>query len=179
MRLAFTALLALALVSSAASGQEGQKGNVLVEVGDDGATSELLDTPIGAPAGLKSALISLKYFGPNSESDISVVITVAAARPRYADMSALGAKIYAGDVALNSNKLRIVDRINREGDKDFVMLHITNEELAWLAGESKAQIELYTIEGERKIASFIVLGPAMTEFNQFAKSVLLIKSHIN
>lgn len=179
MRLAISAVLALVLSCTSAAAQEGKKGNVLVEVNDDGATSELLDTAIGAPAGLKSAHISLKYFGPNSDSDISVVLTVVGARPRYGDMDALGARVYAGDMALNRSKLRIVDRINQEGPKDFVILHLTNEELAWLAGESKVQIELYTIEGERKVASFVVLGPAMTEFNQFAKSVLLIKSHIN
>ena len=173
--------LVLALVltfSSPVAAQQSKKGNVLIEVQDEAVTSELLDTKIGASAGLSSALISLKYFGPKSGSDISLVLTVVGARPRYDQMDALGLKLFAGDTALNSSKLRIVDKVNREGENDYLIAHLTTEELAWLSIDSKVQIELYTIDGEKQIASFVVLGAGMNEFKQFAKSVLLIKSHI-
>lgn len=179
MRLAFACVLTAALIAGPASADVPRKSNVEVVVNDEETTSELLDTPIAASTGLASAAIGVKYFGPQSDSDISVVLTVVGAKPRYSEDRAIGAKWFAGDMALSQSKLRVVDRVTREGPKDILVLHLTTEELAWLAGAPNIKIELFDADSQQKLAGFVVVGNAMSDFKQFAKSVLLIKSHAN
>jgi hypothetical protein len=179
MRTALACLLMIAALAPSAYAQGTKKSNIEVVLNDEETTSQLLDIPIAASTGLTSAHIGLKYFGPQSDSDISVVLTVVGARPRYAEGQAIGAKWFAGDMPLSQSKLRVVDRITRDGVKDILVLHITPEELAWLAGETRVKIELFNVDTNEKLAGFMVVGQAMNEFNQFAKSVLLIKSHSN
>lgn len=122
-------LLFLALITSTVAYAEGVN-YVQVAVTDDGATSELLDMPIGASPNLSNAKISMKYFGPQSESDISVVLTLQGAKSRYTTGETFGARFYAGDIPLSKNKYRMIDRTSKLDDKDIINLHLTLEDIA-------------------------------------------------
>jgi putative transposase len=126
-------LLSTAAFLSPAYATGNDKNYVLVETTDAGTTSELLDMPIGASPSLSQAQISMKYFGPQSDSDISVVLTLEGAKNRYSADETLGARFYAGDTPLSKSKYRMIGRVTKQGVKDIINTHLTLEEVAWLA----------------------------------------------
>lgn len=172
-------LLLLFVLASPATTHAAGKDYVQVEIARDGATSELLNMPIAASPSLSNAQIGMKYFGPQSESDISVVLTLQGAKSRYSGKETFGARFYAGDMALSNNKFRLVDGIRKQGEKEIVNIHITPEELAWLAADSSAKIEIYNTDTGKKYDTFSFTPTGLAQLKRFAKSVLLIKSHLN
>ena len=180
MRKSIALLLTLAaalLYPAYATGND--KDYVLVELTDGGATSELLDMPIGASPSLSQAEISMKYFGPQDDSDISVVLTLQGAKNRYSTDETLGARFYAGDTPLSKSKYRMIDRVTKQGANDIINTHLTLEELAWLATASPVKLELYNGETDQRYDTFVFTPTGLAQFKRFAKSVLVIKSAAN
>ena len=172
-------LLSTAAFLSPAYATGNDKNYVLVETTDAGTTSELLDMPIGASPSLSQAQISMKYFGPQSDSDISVVLTLEGAKNRYSADETLGARFYAGDTPLSNSKYRMIGRVTKQGVKDIINTHLTLEEVAWLATASTAKIEIYNGETDQRYDYFVFTPTGLAEFKRFAKSVLVIKSAAN
>ena len=82
MKRTLSMFLIIFVASFPALPQSAKNYRVLVEVTDNGTTSELHNTPMTANPSDSRALLSIKYFGPTSESDISVVLTLHGAKSR-------------------------------------------------------------------------------------------------
>ena len=178
MRKSIALLLCFALFPHAyAAGDD--KDYVLLEVTDSGATSELLDMPIGASPNLSHAEISMKYFGTESDSDVSVVLTVLGARDRYSGDQTLGARFYVDGTPLSKSKYRMIGRVKKQDDEDVINTHLTLEELAWLATGSPVKIEIYNGDTDQRYDTFVFTPSGLAQFKRFAKSVLVIKSAAN
>jgi hypothetical protein len=178
MRKSIALLLCFALFSPAyAAGED--KDYVLLETTEAGATSELLDMPIGASPSLSHAEISMKYFGAESDSDISVVLTLHGARDRYSGDPTLGARFYVDGTSLSKSKYRMIGRVKKQGDEDIINTHLTLEELAWLATGSPVKMEIYNGDTDQRYDTFIFTPTGLAQFKRFAKSVLIIKSTAN
>jgi hypothetical protein len=151
-----------------------------LRITDDGATSELLPMPIVMSPNLSGAEIGIKYFGVKSESDVSFVLILKGTKNRYAEKETFGVKLFSDDVALNSNKYRVINFIDKAGGGDASLhFYLTLEDLAWLASaETSIKIEVYNSETEKKYDTFSLTKAGFGEFKRFAKSVLLIKSHL-
>ncbi|MEO6051624.1 MAG: hypothetical protein ABIP78_09880 [Pyrinomonadaceae bacterium] len=119
-------------------------------VQNESATSELLPMPMEMSPNLSDAEIGIKYFGPQSDSDISVLPILKGTKNRYSKGSSFGVKFFVDDIALKSNKLRIVSKVDKNKDDETLHLYLTTEELAWLATGDTAKIELYDSEAETK-----------------------------
>ena len=100
------------------------------------------------------------------------------AKSRYSDDVSFGARYYAGNTPV-SRKYRVVERVTRDGDKTYLVFRMTETELAWLATESGLKIDIYDVDAETKYDSFALTAGGMSSFKSFAKSVLLIRSHLN
>jgi hypothetical protein len=103
--------------------------NVTIRITDEGATSELPFVPIAMSPGLSGAQFSIKYFGPQSESDISVLLLLHGAKNRYRDVE-LGMRLIIDKEPLNQNKLRLVREVSKHEGGDLLSFSITTEELA-------------------------------------------------
>jgi hypothetical protein len=176
--IALLSCLAIAVLSLAHA-NNSIRNYVLVEETEAGSTSELLDMPIGASPNLSGAEISLKYFGPQSDSDVSIVLTLHGAKGRYTPDETLGARFFAGDTPLSKNKYRMISRVMKQDDVDIVNTHLTLEELAWLATASPVKIEIYNGDTHERYDTFVFTPTGLAQFKRFAKSVLVIKSEAN
>jgi hypothetical protein len=147
-------LLIIVILASCVFGQSKKatapKDYVQMEISDDGATSELLPMPIGMSPNLSSAEVGIKYFGVESESDISFILILGGTNNRYSAHTTFGVKLYSDDVPLSKNKYRVIDHVDRDAGKETLRFHITPEELAWLAASSSVKIEIYNADAERK-----------------------------
>ncbi|MGI8668528.1 MAG: hypothetical protein ACR2J3_01640 [Aridibacter sp.] len=155
------------------------KDYVQLSITDDGATSELLPMPIGMSPNLSGAEIGIKYFGVQSESDISVVLILKGTKNRYSANETFGVKFYADDIPLSKNKYRMIQSVRKGAGEEILQFFITSEDLAWLATASSAKIEIYNSDTERKYDTLSFTPTGFAEFKRFAKSVLLIRSQFN
>ncbi|MBK8465432.1 MAG: hypothetical protein IPL32_06335 [Chloracidobacterium sp.] len=152
---------------------------VKVAVQDGSATSELLTMPMAMSPNLSDAEIGIMYFGPQRDSDISVLLILKGTKNRYSKGASFGARFFADDIPLKTNKLRIVSKVDKNKNDETLHLYLTTEELAWLATGDSAKIELYDSELETKYDTVTFTKNGFNEFKRFAKSVLLIKSHLD
>lgn len=152
------------------------KNYVQVAMTNDGATSELLPMPIGMSPNLSSAEISIKYFGPKSDGDISFILSLEGTKRRYSTRGSFGVKLFSDDLPLSKNKYRVIDSIDRDGENDELHFFITTEDLAWLATSNSVKIEIYNLDSEQKLDSVYLSQTGFNEFKRYAKSVLMIKS---
>lgn len=155
------------------------KDYVRVAITDGGATSELLPMPIGMSPNISSAEIGIKYFGVQSESDISCILILKGAKRRYSVNETFGIKLYVDDIPLSQNKLRMVNSVDKKADEEVLHFYITTENLAWLGTAGSVKIEIYNTDTERKYDTFLFTQSGLAEFKRFAKSVLLIQSQFN
>ncbi len=143
------------------------KGFVQIATTDDGATSELLPMPIGMSANLSGAEIGIKYFGAQSESDISFVLILKGTKNRYSANGTFGVKLYSDDIPLSKNKYRIIDSVDKGVGEGTLHFHITTEELAWLAAASSVRIEIFNSDTERKYDTLSFTQTGFAEFKRF------------
>lgn len=176
-------LLLILVLSFAAFGQvkpiPAPSKYIELRINDEGATSELLPMPIVLSPNLSGAEIGIKYFGVESESDISFVLILKGTKSRYAAKETFGVKLYSDDLPLRENKYRIIDLIDKAGGGDASLhFYLTTEDVAWLAtAETSIKIEVYNSDTDKKYDTFSFTKAGFAEFKKFAKSVLLIKSH--
>jgi hypothetical protein len=154
------------------------KDFVKVTIDDENATSELLRMPTGAYVGGVGADIGIMYFGPKSESDLSVILYMKGIRGRYSSEGSYGIKLFTDDVALRSNSLRGVQRVVKEKELDRIHFHLRREELAWLATGNTLKFEIFDMQASKQLGSVSFSKEAVAEFKRFAKSVLLIISTV-
>lgn len=148
-------------------------------INDEGATSELLPMPLVMSPNLSGAEIGIKYFGVESESDISFILILKGTKNRYAAKETFGVKLYSDDIPLRENKFRLIDSVDKNVGGETLHFYLTTEDLAWLAtADSSIKIEVYNSDTEKKYDSFSFTTAGFAEFKKFAKSVLLIKSHL-
>ena len=155
------------------------KDYIQVAITDDGATSELLPMPIGMSPNLSGAEIGIKYFGVQSESDISVVLILKGTKNRYSTNETFGVKLYSDGIPLSKNKYRMIQSVRNDAGGETLQFFIPSEELAWLAAANSAKIEIYNSDAERKFDTLSFTPTGFAEFKRFAKSVLLIRSQFN
>ena len=170
--------LSILLIAAANTAQSQQK-YVEVRVEKSNATSELKEMVVGATPNLTKASVGLMYFGPESESDISFLMFLEGAKGRYSQETTYGVRLFAGDTALSPNKLRMVDRIDKDGKRDLIAIHLTTEELAWLISSDGVKIELYDADAEKRLDTLTFTPTGFRELKQFGKSVLMIKGTYN
>jgi hypothetical protein len=132
--------------------------------------------PVGMSPNLSSAEIGIKYFGAQSESDISFILILRGTKNRYSANGTFGVKLYSGDIPLSKNKLRLIESVDKDEGKDTLHFHITPEEVAWLAAASSVKIEIYNSDTEQKYDTLSFTQTGLAEFKRFAKGVLLIRS---
>lgn len=150
--------------------------NILVEVTDDGATSELLPIAVGMTPNLTEAKIGIKYFGTESESDISFILIFKGTKSRYRTNKAFGVQLLIDDVPLSSSKYRIVDSVEETTGGETIHFYITTEDLAWLATAAKIKIALFQTDTNTKMDMILFTPANVIELKKFAKSVYLIRS---
>jgi hypothetical protein len=156
---------------------------VQVSMTDDGLTSELLLMPIGMSPSLSGAEIGIKFFGVESDSDISVILVLKGTKNRYSTNETFAVKLYSDDLPVIKNKFRMIGSVRKEAEsikketgKEILQFFITSEELAWLAMAGSVKIEIYNFDEQRKYDTLSFTPTGLTEFKGFAKSVLLIRS---
>ncbi|MBA2749071.1 MAG: hypothetical protein H0X72_01650 [Acidobacteria bacterium] len=149
---------------------------VQVSATDDGFTSELLPMPIGMSPNLSGAEIGIKYFGVQSEGDISVVLILKGTKNRYSTNETFGVKLYSEDLPLSENKYRMIQSVRKDEGGEILQFNITSEEVAWLATGNSAKIEIYNSDTKRKYDTLSFTPTGFAEYKMFAKSVLLIRS---
>jgi hypothetical protein len=116
MKANITILIVLVFAAGAfgqAKKNTSPKDYVNVEISDDGATAELLPMPVGMSPNLSSAEIGIKYFGAQSESDVSFILILRGTKNRYSASGTFGVKSYSGDIPLSKNKLRLIESIDK------------------------------------------------------------------
>lgn len=133
--------------------------------------------PIGMSPNLSSAEVGIKYFGVESESDVSFILILRGTNNRYSANATFGVKLYSDDLPLSKNKYRMIDSVNKEAGEETLHFYITAEELAWLAAASSVKIEIYNADTEQKYDTLYFTPTGFTQFKRFAKSVLLIRSY--
>lgn len=153
------------------------KDYVQMEITDDGATSELLPMPIGISPNLSSAEVGIKYFGVESESDVSFILILGGTNNRYSANATFGVKLYSDGISLSRNKYRMIDSVDGDAGKEILHFHVTPKELAWLVASSSVKIEIYNADAERKYDTLSFTPTGFTQLKKFAKSVLLIRSY--
>ncbi len=172
-------VLVALVVSTPAQKTPAKKDYVSVAIKDDNATSELLAMPMAFSPNLSMAEIGIKYFGPDSDSDISVLLILKGTRKRYSKGGSFGVKIFSDDIPLKANRLRGVSKVDNNKEDETLHFYITSEEVAWLATSETAKIELYDVETQAKLDTVSFTKAGFSEFKRFAKSVLLIKSNLD
>lgn len=182
MKLSSVILLIL-ILGSVAFGQvkknASSKDYINVSIENDGATSELLPMPMATSPNLSKAEIGIKYFGVQSESDISVLLILKGTKKRYVSESTFAVKLFCDDIALSENKLRMIGSVDKLADGETLHFYLTTEEVAWLASAASSKIEIYDSGAETKLDTISFTPTGFTEFKRYAKSILLIKSHFN
>ncbi len=177
------AIFIILVLTACAVGQSnkstGRKNYVRVETSENGATSELLPMPIAMTPNLSGAEIGIKYFGVQSESDLSFILWLQGTRNRYSTGGTFGVKMYSDDLPLSKNRLRVIDRIDKDGGKEVLHFHVTLEELAWLATASSVKVEIYNSDTQQRYDTVFLTQTGLSEFKRFAKSVLLIRSFLS
>jgi hypothetical protein len=177
---AYVILIFVLALTATAIGQSnrasGTKDYVRVEFSEGGATSELLPMHVAATSSLFGAEIGMKYFSVESDSDLSFILWLQGTRGRYSAGGTFGVKLYSDDLALSKNRLRIIDRIHKDGGKDALHFHMTTEELAWLATAKSIRIEIYNSDTQQRFDTISLTQTNMSQFKKFAKSVLMIRS---
>ena len=86
MKIYIYALLAILIFSFYAFAQlktPASKNHVQATMTDEGVTSELFPMPLGMSPNLSDAKFGIKYFGTQSESDISFNLFLKGTRSRY------------------------------------------------------------------------------------------------
>jgi len=182
MKTTITILIVLVFTTCAfgqAKKSVAPKDYVQLVITDDGATSELLPMPIAMSPNLSGAEIGIKYFGVQSENDISFVLILKGTRNRYSASETFGVKLYSDDIPLSKNKYRVVDSIDKAGGGETLHFYLTTEDLAWLATASSVKIEIYNTETDKRYDTFSFTQAGFSEFKRFVKSVLLIRSQFN
>jgi len=175
-----TSLLLILILSLSCFGQAKKtstKDYVELLINDDGATSELLPMPIVMSQNLTSAEIGIKYFGVESESDLSFILILKGTKYRYSANETFGVKLYSDDLPLSKNKYRIIDSVKKNGGGETLHFYVTTEEIAWLAMANSVKIEIYNSDTDRKYDTFSFTRTGIDQFKRFAKSVLLIRSY--
>lgn len=155
------------------------KDYVELIINDDGATSELLSMPLVMSPSLSGAEIGIKYFGAQSDSDISFILTLKGTKNRYSAKETFGVKVYSDDLPLSKNKYRIIQSVDKNVGGETLHFYLTTEELAWLSAANSVKIEIYNSDTEKKYDTFSFTQGGFAEFKRFAKSVLLIRSFFN
>lgn len=181
MKTIIASLIAL-LFATCAFGQTKKtpsKDYVQMAITDNGATSELLPMPIGMSPNLSSAEVGIKYFGVDSESDVSVILILSGTKNRYSSNATFGVKIYSDDIPLSKNKYRMISSVDKDAGEETLHFYITTEEVAWLAMANSVKIEIYDSDTGQKYDSLYFTPTGLAQFKRFAKSVLLIRSHFN
>ncbi len=153
------------------------KDYINVAITDDGATSELLPMPMAMSPNLSKAEIGIKFFGVQSESDVSVLLILKGTKKRYTSESTFAVKVFCDDIALSENKLRMIGSVDKLADGETLHFYLKTEEIAWLASAASAKIEIYDLDAGMKLDTISFTPTGFTEFKRFAKSILLIKSH--
>lgn len=102
MSMLFPILFAF-VISAHAQKAPPKNDYVKLAVQDESATSELLPMPMAISPNLSDAEIGIKYFGPQSDSDISVLLILKGTKNRYSKGASFGAKFFADDIPLKSN----------------------------------------------------------------------------
>ncbi len=182
MRTSIAMVIVLAFTTYAfgqAKKNTSAKDYVKVEISDDGATAELLPMPVGMSPNLSYAEIGIKYFGGQSESDISFILILRGTKNRYSVNETFGVKLYSDDIPLSKNKLRLIESVDKEAGKETLHFHITAEELAWLAAASSVRIEIHDSDTEQKHDVLFLTQSGVAQFKKFGKGVLLIRSFFN
>ena len=180
MKISITILIVLAFTVCAfgqAKKTTAPKDYVQLVITDDGATTELLPMPLVMSPNLSGAEIGIKYFGVESESDISFVLILKGTKNRYSANETFGVKLYSDDIPLSKNKYRVIDSVDRAGGGETLHFYLTTEDLAWLAGANSVKIETYNTDTDKRYDTFSFTQGGFAEFKRFAKSVLLIRSH--
>jgi len=176
-------VLLVCVFSACAFGQAkemmGRKGHLQVEVTENGATSELLPIPLAVTPHLPSAEIGIKYFGVQSDSDISVLLILKGTKNLYSSKENFGVRLYSDDVPLSQTKYRKINSVDKDADTETLHFYLKSEDLAWLAASKSLRIESYLVDSEKKHHTFTFDEAALAEFKSFAKSVFLIRSHLN
>jgi hypothetical protein len=149
---------------------------VNVSIDDDGATSELPFIPIAGPVGVKDAQFSAMYFGPQSDSDISLLILAKFQRPRYGGKRTFAVKFLIDETNLSKN-LRLINRVVADEDGESLQFSITTEELAWLVLGDRLEITVYDGDSQQKLDTYRFTANGLKELKSFAKSVLILRSY--
>jgi len=169
-------LAAMLLVSPFASGQT-KKDYIQIVTKDNGTTVELLPTTIGMSPSLSSAEVSVMYFGPQSDSDISFLLILGGAKGRYSTDVTYGAKFYSDGISIRGNRYRTVNQVTRDGARDVLHLYLTTEDLAWLVVGDSVKVDVYEVDTGKKLDTFSFTSGGVTRLKEFAKAVLLTKSY--
>ena len=152
---------------------------MVIRIKDDGATSELPLVPIAASPKLRSAKLGAMYFGPQSESDISIILELQGTKSRYRTDNTFGVRLSSNGIQLKNDKLRIVTAIDNIPGGDRLHFYITTEELSWLANSRALVIESMNADSGEILDAFTFTVPSLKEFKKFAESVLMIMSTYN
>ena len=147
---------------------------------DTGMTSELVDTPISfSNPSLSRADIGMKYFGQQSSSDISVVLTLHGAKDHYLEDQTVGARFFVDDIPLSENKYRLISSVKTEGNKNIINTHLRLDELIFLTTGNKVKIKIYSIVNDEtaQMHDLFLLTPTNFEkFKNFVKTIIIIKN---
>jgi len=154
------------------------KDYIQLVITDGEATSELLPMPIVMSPNLSGAKIGIKYFGAQSDADISFVLILKGTKNRYSTNETFGVKLYADDIPLSKNKYRVVDSVDKTNGGETLHFYLTTEDLAWLATANSVKIEIYNSDTEKRFDTLSFTKTGFAEFKRFAKSVLLIRSQL-
>lgn len=178
MKTNFTILIVL-ILAACAFGQAKKtdtKDYIQVIINDNETTSELLPIPLINSPSVTGAEIGIKYFGPQSDSDISFLLILKGTKNRYSSKETFGVTVYSDDVPLSKNKYRIINSVDKDVGGETLHFYLTIEELAWLSAADSVRIEVYDAEKEKKLDTFSFTRVGFVQFKKFAKSVLLIRS---
>lgn len=145
---------------------------------DGGVTSELTLIPISVSLNLISAKFGAMYFGPQSESDISIIFLLMGTKERYSTGETFGVKFYADDMPPNSTKVRLINSVKNEEGGELLQFNIKLEELAWLANAKKLSFRTFNVDADANFDTLTFTNTGLAEFKEFAKSVFLIKSRL-
>jgi len=162
-------------VAQKASSTPAAKTKVTIAMTDRGPTSELPFIPIGMPIGVTKAEISAKYFGPQSDSDISFIVLAKSARLRYSGSRTFGISFLIDEVPLKS-PLRMVNRVSADTRGESLQFFVTTEDLAWLTLGDKLEFVVHDADSGLKLDTFHLTAGGRDELKKFAKSVLLLRS---
>lgn len=151
--------------------------NIVINMNDGETSSEMLPIMIGFGKGLTSAKFGAKYFGPQSESGISIILLLAGTGKTYQPQTDYGLEFIIDDINLNKGKFRLVNKLDNDEGYRVLQFIISTEEFAWMISGDKLQLNVYNLE-EKKMLHYVTITPSMMrELKAFGKSVILIRSH--